>query len=577
LAAAIVFYISGHGFGHASRCIEVINAVLAASRDAHRRPHLGAPLAVRPLGQGAQVAFGTLECDTGVVQIDALTLDEADTIRRAASFHSDLVTRAASETRVLRELGAGLVVGDIPPLAFAVGAAAGIPSIALGNFTWDWIYGDYPRVRLAPSLLPTIRGAYAEGLDGAAAADVGRVRELLNVKDIPFIARHATRSREEVCKLLKLPADKPLVLMSFGGYGLPGLDTDVLDEVQEVHRDRGGDGRSAARKQGDAAGRAPGSFISINEEAMYDAGVRYEDLVGAADAVVTKPGYGIVSECIANDTAILYTSRGHFPEYDVLVEEMPKYVPHGLHRPRRPVRREVGGAPRQAAGAAEAEEDKPRRTGPTSRPTSCSRRSTSRPRSPAAARAPRLRLETGHERPDPRPVHLFDRHGLEIGLRQERRQVEVRLEADVHREGAERPLEPRQHRTRAAEVVEDDDLASGPADSAHFPRYLDGVGHHAHQVRRIDDVEHAVGKGEMGRVHLEQAHVRELLARHPLARLLEHAGREVDAGDVAVAGIQGGVDARADAHLEDAIAGLDTHVLQRLEAPGMQGRPKNTS
>ena len=59
---------------------------------------------------------------------------------------------------------------------------------------------------------------------------------------------------------------------------------------------------------------------------MYNVGVRYEDLVGAAAAVVTKPGYGIIAECIANDVAVLYTSRGHFPEYDVLVEEMPKYL-----------------------------------------------------------------------------------------------------------------------------------------------------------------------------------------------------------------------------------------------------------
>jgi L-arabinokinase len=41
---------------------------------------------------------------------------------------------------------------------------------------------------------------------------------------------------------------------------------------------------------------------------------------------VTKQGYGIVSECIANETAVLYTSRGHFPEYDVIVKEMPQYV-----------------------------------------------------------------------------------------------------------------------------------------------------------------------------------------------------------------------------------------------------------
>jgi hypothetical protein len=63
---------------------------------------------------------------------------------------------------------------------------------------------------------------------------------------------------------------------------------------------------------------------------VYDSGVRYEDLVGAAEAVVTKPGYGIIAESIANDTAVLYTSRGHFPEYDVLVEEMPKYVRNAL-------------------------------------------------------------------------------------------------------------------------------------------------------------------------------------------------------------------------------------------------------
>ena len=46
----------------------------------------------------------------------------------------------------------------------------------------------------------------------------------------------------------------------------------------------------------------------------------------AADVVVTKPGYGIISEAIANDTALLYTSRGRFVEYDVLVREMPRYL-----------------------------------------------------------------------------------------------------------------------------------------------------------------------------------------------------------------------------------------------------------
>jgi L-arabinokinase len=64
----------------------------------------------------------------------------------------------------------------------------------------------------------------------------------------------------------------------------------------------------------------------VDEGQLYAQGWRYEDLVAAADAVVTKPGYGIISECIANKTAMLYTSRGHFIEYDVLVRDMPRYL-----------------------------------------------------------------------------------------------------------------------------------------------------------------------------------------------------------------------------------------------------------
>jgi L-arabinokinase len=326
LAHAIVFYISSHGFGHASRSIEVINAILAKRPETRVGVRTAAPRWLFDLTVKGKVTFSTLETDTGVVQVDALTLDEADSIRRAASFHSDLVTRAASETRALRELGAGLIVGDIPPLAFAVGAAAGIPSIGLGNFTWDWVYADYPRVRLAPSLLPAIRGAYAKASMALRLPMWGGFESFSNVKDIPFIARHSTRTREEVCKALKIPGDKPIVLSSFGGYGLPGLDTDLLAKFKKYTViTTASVPLSRARKEIPLSERK-GSFVSINEEAMYDAGIRYEDLVLAADAVVTKPGYGIIAEAIANDAAVLYTARGHFPEYDVLVEEMPKYV-----------------------------------------------------------------------------------------------------------------------------------------------------------------------------------------------------------------------------------------------------------
>ncbi len=63
--------------------------------------------------------------------------------------------------------------------------------------------------------------------------------------------------------------------------------------------------------------------------------------MAAVDAVVTKPGYGIIAECIVTGTAMLYTSRGDFREYDLLVREMPRFLRCALHLSAGFVRRRV--------------------------------------------------------------------------------------------------------------------------------------------------------------------------------------------------------------------------------------------
>ena len=118
-------------------------------------------------------------------------------------------------------------------------------------------------------------------------------------RDIPFIARRSARDPADTRRALGLDGDRPIVLPSFGAYGaeLP------LERLRRADR-----------------------FTLIEPVQDPPHGLLYQDLVAAADVVVTKPGYGIVSECIANGTALLYTSRGRFAEYDVFVEEMPRVL-----------------------------------------------------------------------------------------------------------------------------------------------------------------------------------------------------------------------------------------------------------
>lgn len=302
----IVFYTSGHGFGHASRDIEVINALLRRA-DVRVIVRTSAPrwLFDRTIvARGDRFTLTAAETDTGVIQIDSLHLDETATVARAREFMRSFDRRVETEATFLRDHKANLVVADLPPLGIAAAAKAKVPPVALGNFTWDWIYSAYAG---ADDIAQRIAAEYAATDLAIRLPMHGGFATFKHIVDIPFVARRASRGADETRAVLGLPRDKRLVLVSFGGYGLERIQQAPLADL---------DGYAVI---GSAA-------HPLDENAMYAAGLRYEDVVRAVDVVVTKPGYGIISECIANETAMLYTSRGRFAEYDVLVREMPRYL-----------------------------------------------------------------------------------------------------------------------------------------------------------------------------------------------------------------------------------------------------------
>ena len=340
----VVFYISGHGFGHASRDIEVINALLARRQDlrvvvrttaarwlfertvrtgvAAFAADLQARLKPGPTTPPSGVEYNGTEVDTGVVQIDSLHLDAAESVRRARDFMATFGERVAREASVLRRIGASLVVADLPPLGIAAAARAGIPAIALGNFTWEWIYADYPD---SDDVVQQIAEAYRSATLALRLPMHGGFAAFDTVVDVPFVARRATREPQDTRRAFGLPLDERLVLVSFGGYGLERLDLEALTRL-DGYVALVSDSVPLPDRPPGLQGARRGSLLPLDETRIYDNGYRYEDLVRAVDVVVTKPGYGIIAECLANDTALLYTSRGHFIEYEVLVAAMPRFL-----------------------------------------------------------------------------------------------------------------------------------------------------------------------------------------------------------------------------------------------------------
>ena len=311
----LVAYVSGHGYGHATRIGEVLRRVREMQPDVPITVVTSGPEALYRRAIGAAFEFRNVDCDLGLVQKGALVIDEAATAAAWKGFVRDLPDQIDAEWRWLRHAGAKVVLGDIPPLAFQVAHDAGVPSIAIANFSWDWIY------KHLGARQPVLRAAGEKCAESYRHTGLllklpfaGDLSAFPRFEEIPLIARRPKVEKEDARRRLGL-SGAPIVLFSFGGLGLPSFDYRVLAHLSDYR----------FVVTGMIADVAPNVRVLLETE-MDELDLSYEDVVGAADVVLTKPGYGIVSDAVGAGTRLVYTDRGDFPEYPILVRELPRYL-----------------------------------------------------------------------------------------------------------------------------------------------------------------------------------------------------------------------------------------------------------
>jgi L-arabinokinase len=130
------------------------------------------------------------------------------------------------------------------------------------------------------------------------------------------VARRSALTAAAARAALDLDDSRPVVLVCFGGEGLVGLtppDATLAGRLRFVVSD-------------------PMPPVGPQATVVRDAdlrarGLRFPDLVRAADVVITKPGYGTAGECAVNEAAVVYTDRGPFREQAAIVAYLRRVTP----------------------------------------------------------------------------------------------------------------------------------------------------------------------------------------------------------------------------------------------------------
>lgn len=317
----IVLYTSGHGFGHAVRDAELLRAIGRLAPELKLQVRTSAPRWLFP----ETVEVLDRRIDLGVVQSDGYRMRVGETLDRYSSMIEAEPLLIQSEASELHRGGARAVLADIPSAAFPIARSLGIPGIGVANFSWDWIYAEF--IRKSPRHAPLVdhqRSQYAQADLLLRLPLHSGLTSFRSVVDVPLIARLARDKPGAVRRRLGLPFEAPLILLTFGGFDYDGFDFEKLKLMREL-------AFVLAPPVGQT--RRDANVFTVAQEPTS-----FVDLLAACDAVVTKPGYGIAADCIANRVPMVYSLRGGFREEPALTREL-RRLGRAVAMPRSALRR----------------------------------------------------------------------------------------------------------------------------------------------------------------------------------------------------------------------------------------------
>jgi len=301
----IAYFVSSHGFGHISRSFEIIKEFLQNNfkvqlytgrlefLESYKHPHLHTI---------------NLQTDVGIIQNNSIDMDLGKTKEALISFDKKREGLLKIMEDELSLFSPDFILSDSSSLPFVVAYKMKIPAYFVGNFTWDFIYNHYSNVDIYfRDQAKKLSMEYNLCTTGYILPFHCPIDSISKKENIGLVGRKPKRTRRDVRESLGFDDNYKYLLFSFGAYGLdPSMfKFENLNPSYKI---------------------VISGLVGFESSNVYHIhNIYYPDLLHACDAVLTKPGYGILAESYFSNTPILYTDRGDFIEYTYLVSAMEEY------------------------------------------------------------------------------------------------------------------------------------------------------------------------------------------------------------------------------------------------------------
>ncbi len=293
----IIFYITNHGFGHASRNVPIIETLLLTKRfdlvfvksDQARCDFLKKNL----LKHEKHICYFADCLEAGLIlHIGSMQYDSEATEEAARNNLASWPNLIEQEKQFILEHDVDIVVSDTVAWPLESARRAGIPSVLIGNFSWARTYQSI-------GISDDIWKRYEEYYMNASKAIWYDIHEKCleeyceNTVLVSMVSRK--RNSEEIARI-KSRHKQPIVFISLGASAEISNAIDVSGLPYDILFTRGI------------------SFIGENAFELPHDMINTPDYIAAADYIVVKGGWSTVAEVMLQNKPAAMLFRGDFSE-----------------------------------------------------------------------------------------------------------------------------------------------------------------------------------------------------------------------------------------------------------------------
>lgn len=305
------YFISPHGFGHAARACAIMEALQLLIPNIHFDIYTQVPAWFFKQSNGLNFTYHSLLTDVGLYQLGPMQHDLPKTLDALTSFiglcQSSQVDDIGSE---IQKNKCKLIISDISPLGIIVARNAGIASVLVQNFTWDWLYQPY--TALYPefeTIIDWFEGIYS------SCSHIIRTTPFCHMPHYAQKAALTTQpvsrtfrvSRQETRRALGCPENAKLITYTMGGIESNAPVLEGLARNPDFYLLEPGRGDSLIHEN---------NLIILPRQSSF----HHPDIINASDLIIGKLGYSTLAETYYAGIPFWYLPRDDFRESTSLAD-----------------------------------------------------------------------------------------------------------------------------------------------------------------------------------------------------------------------------------------------------------------